>query len=140
MKTIKLISPDELHPDDFELIDGKWRVKKDPIPSPIKLFGSFGFVSDELNIWTGVVDAVKGVWNVDYSSAKFASPPIVIPVAHTSGSGGGNGNYASINYSSLTKTGCRGSAHNATTAGLLTATANVSANTKITVIAIGVPL
>ena len=137
MKTIKIITPEELHPDDFELIDGKWKVKRSP--SPINLFNSLGFLSSEVNIWTGVVDAVQGVWTVDYSSAGFSSPPLVIPVAHTSGSGRDNGNYASINQTSITATGCSGATHNATTAGLLVATTNVPANTKVTIIAIGIP-
>lgn len=137
MKTIKIITPEELNPDDFELIDGKWKVKRPS--SSINLFNGLGFLSNEVNIWTGVVEAVKGVWTVDYSSAQFSSPPIVIPVAHTNGSGEDNGNYASINQTSITATSCSGSAHNATTAGLLVAMTNVPANTKVTVIAIGVP-
>ena len=137
MKTINIITPEELNPDDFELIDGKWRVKIPP--SPINLFNSFGFLSNEVNIWTGVVEAVNGVWTVDYSSAGFSSPPIVIPVAHTSGSGEDGGNYASIKQTSITTTGCSGRAHNAITTGLLVATANIPANTKVTVIAIGIP-
>ncbi len=130
MKKISVVTPEELNPDDFELIDGKWRVKRPP--SPINLFNGLGFLSNEVNIWTGVVEAVKGVWTADYSSAEFSSPPIVIPVAHTSG---GGGNYASINQTSITATSCSGSAHNAK----LVATSNVPANTKVTVIAIGIP-
>ena len=137
MKKISVVTPEELNPDDFELIDGKWRVKRPP--SPINLFNGLGFLSNEVNIWTGVVEAVKGVWTADYSSAEFSSPPIVIPVAHTSGSGGSGGNYASINQTSITATSCSGSAHNATIAGLLVAMTNVPANTKVTVIAIGIP-
>ena len=70
MKTIKIITPEELNQDDFELIDGKWKVKRPP--STINLFNGLGFLSNEVNSWTGVVAAVTGVWTVEDCSAEIA--------------------------------------------------------------------
>ena len=41
MKKVSVVTPEELNPDDFELIDGEWKIKRSP--SPINLFNSFGF-------------------------------------------------------------------------------------------------
>lgn len=137
MKTIQIVTPDEFNPDDFELIDGKWQIKHPN--SRVRMFGENGFLSDDITIWTGITYSTNGSWSVDYSSANFASPPFVVVTAHSNGDATADGNYASINYNTITATGCSGKANNAVAAGLLVAVSNTAASTTISVVAIGIP-
>jgi hypothetical protein len=105
----------------------------------IEVYTASGRVHKPVKFWLGDAVTVKGAWTVDYSSAGFTAPPRIIPSAECANAGKAeDGRYASFSFESITTRSASGRVNEAVSLGALVAVVNGIAETRVSIVAIGV--